>query len=139
MIIRRKKKKKGQEPAKIGWQVPETTVSASLPSELPSPAERIKYTLQTGTTASEWKNKQHPKMVEKGITPIMGSPKVIGVGGTLSTATKGFNLAKKVTTGVPLGLSKAIDGAVEAKDLFELIVDRLGKKKKNKKSKQQQP
>jgi len=102
-----------QEPAKVGWQVPETTVTASLPSELPSAKERIKYTIETGTTANEWKKKQHPLMRQENVTPVMGSPKIVGVGGTLSTAQKGFELAKKVSAGAPPALMKAIDFAAE--------------------------
>ena len=119
-----------QEPAKVGWQVPETTVTASLPSELPSAKERINYAMQTGTTANEWKKKQHPLMREEKVTPVMGSPKIVGAGGTLSTAQKGFELAKKVSTGVSSNLTKTIDFGAEVAETSDWLKKWWDKRKK---------
>ena len=116
---------KKDKPIKKGHQIPETTVTAALPSELPTAKERINYTLKTGTTASEWKKKQHPSMRAKKITPVMGTPPMVGGG---KIAAKGFQLAKKAVSNLSKYGQKTanLTGEVlEAKQQYNKIKGKL--------------
>jgi hypothetical protein len=112
---------------KKGHQIPETTVTAALPSEKPTLKEAIDYSFKTGTTAVTWEKKQHPKMrnAHKN-TPVMGYPPMVGGG---KIAVKGFQLAKKAASKLSIYLPKVAMGAGEVMEVQQQYDKIKGKRK----------
>ena len=116
---------KKDEPIKKGHQIPETTVTAALPSELPTLKESINYALKTKTTAREWEKKQHPSMRKVRIEPMTGTPPIVGGG---KIAAKGFQLAKKAVSNLSKYGPKTANLAgevVETKQQYNKIKGKL--------------
>ena len=111
---------KVDEPTKKGHQIPETTVTAALPSELPTLKESINYALKTKTTASEWEKKQHPSMRRKKTKPVMGNAPMVGGAKVLGLGKSAFNLMKSapsLLSKIAPATANAIGEGLEARDI----------------------